>query len=151
MCQKLDNIARELSLHDGNEVSIVFGGDFNAGPDHLSVKVMKKGTLDGGEIENYKTLSYTGLIKDYLSKYLEPPLNLSSSYFDVMDTEPEVTSAVATFNGCLDYIFYTIDCLKVSAVVEIGSVVCQKFIHGGPSKEFASDHLPLIAEFLYTK
>jgi len=135
VCQKLHRVRAEVSSSFGvdlADISIIFGGDFNGEPDHMSIKLMKNGKLSDSEMKILENLTYTVeggkalpisspsicLVSQYLSKYLENPLNLTSAFCDVMGHEPVVTSAEGTYVGCLDYIFYTSD-LEVASVIDI--------------------------------
>ncbi len=162
--QKIFDIRETLSKTvDHDDIAVVFGGDFNSEPDHMSVKLMKNGVLTDVDSKTLDTLSYiveekkavpvkireTSLITKYFAHRLKNPLTLSSSYFDVMGEEPVITCSNEAYRGCLDYIFYTASSLKVSSVAEIDASVCEIYRNGGPTEDFSSDHLPLISEFQF--
>ena len=147
---------------NASDISVIFGGDFNGEPDHMSIQLMKNGRLTDSQMKTLETLSSTVSegkalpmqssdicnVYKYFSKYLQNPLKFSSAFYDAKGIEPTFTSAGVSHVECLDYIFYTPD-LKLASVIDIDSTIENIYFHGGPTKLFASDHLPLVAEFIY--
>lgn len=166
LCKKLFEIqlenSRKLKI---DEIPVIFAGDFNSEPDRINIRLLKNGTLTSSELKTLETLSFVlrkgkaveqtlSKVNDvckYFSKYLCHDLNFSSAFFDTIGSEPHVTSSIgAKYSGCLDYIFYTQSSLKVKSVVDIDSDIAHTYQQiGGPTGQFASDHLPLIAEFSF--
>jgi len=151
-----DTVQRENNL-SANEVHVVFGGDFNGEPSHYSISLMKRvGCLSPEELQDLAKLTYKlcekqavritkpemNLVSQHLGQHLTNPLELASSYHTVMATEPTVTSADGEYVGCLDYIFHSPRLVPL-AVLAIGNQVESEYRKGGPTEQFASDHLPL--------
>lgn len=163
--QKISDIRLETASTQGvsvDDIAVVFGGDFNGEPEHMTIQAMKNGVLSKDQFDKLKKLSYEvkdrqavstetseeSLVTRHLSFYLNNPLQLSCAYYDVRSLEPSITSSEDSYAGCLDYIFYSSG-LKVVSVIDMGEAINEDYIGGGPNKEFGSDHLPLVAEFAF--
>ena len=155
--QKLNDIRNTLAQSNEDisvdDISVILAGDFNAQPETQVVQLMKNN--ETAKTEAVKTdcagdsLANDPLL-EYYSKYFYNPLKLCSSYEDVLGCEPCVTNSTAGYTGCLDYIFHSHDTLYTVSVFDIDTAMSSLYSSsGGPTEEFASDHLPLVAVYEY--
>lgn len=86
------------------------------------------------------------------------PLKLSSSYAMLKGNssnrghhgEPLATSYHKKFLGTVDYLWYTPG-LECSRVLDTLPVDALKRTRGLPTREMGSDHLPIVAEFIFSE
>ncbi|GIY02393.1 CCR4-Not complex 3'-5'-exoribonuclease subunit Ccr4 [Caerostris extrusa] len=117
---------------------VIFCGDFNSLPNSTTYNFLMSG--------KYECCGSWNKDPNGNNTMLEHNLNLDSAC-----GTPEYTNYTASFMGCLDYIFYNKDILKVTDVVPMPRhehVIAQV---GLPSEYFPSDHIPLICKFQWKK
>ena len=62
MCNRISDLRNRLAETHGinpDEIPILFGGDFNGSPEHMSIQLAKRKILKADEIEELKYLYYT--------------------------------------------------------------------------------------------
>ncbi|KAK9827722.1 hypothetical protein WJX81_005188 [Elliptochloris bilobata] len=145
------------------DIPMLVAGDFNSVPGSAAHSLLVKRCVDPGHPE---------LANDPLG-ILRPPaklqhtLPLASAYAAAADTrdpdgrrrmrldpkhhEPKFTNVGKDFKGTLDYILYTTDSLAPVATLELpDESEVQRGKHSGlPNEHWSSDHIALMAEFVY--
>jgi len=137
----LQNQIQELIKSYPNS-AIIICGDFNTKPENGCFKFLNTGILE-------PTHPDITTINDERPKIsLTHPLKLKSAY----ELNPEghfITNVTASFQGCIDYIFYSTPHLDVSSLLlEINSDFLTKYT-ALPSIEYPSDHMSLLAKFTF--
>ncbi|KAF8774889.1 2' like protein [Argiope bruennichi] len=118
---------------------IIFCGDFNSLPHSPTYNFLMSGKYECSANWNRSSDANGDTV-------LEHNLRLDSAC-----GTPEYTNYTAEFKGCLDYIFYNKDILKVTDVVPMPrheQVIAQKAL---PSEYFPSDHIALICTMQWKK
>uniref|UniRef100_J3MD37 Endonuclease/exonuclease/phosphatase domain-containing protein n=1 Tax=Oryza brachyantha TaxID=4533 RepID=J3MD37_ORYBR len=162
-------------------IPIVLAGDFNSTPDSAIYKFLSTmkldislhdrrqlSGLDSSEFALYDLCSLlkyqwtceevrnaTGRSNVMVAKH---PLNLCSSYAMLKGNsnnrghhgEPLATSYHKKFLGTVDYLWYTagLECSRVLDTLPVGFL---RRTRGLPTREIGSDHLPIVAEFVFTE
>uniref|UniRef100_A0A0E0PW47 Endonuclease/exonuclease/phosphatase domain-containing protein n=1 Tax=Oryza rufipogon TaxID=4529 RepID=A0A0E0PW47_ORYRU len=162
-------------------IPIVLAGDFNSTPDSAIYKFLSTmkldislhdrrqlSGLDSSEFALYdlcSSLKYqwsgeevrnaTGSSNVMVAKH---PLNICSSYAMLKGNsnnrghhgEPLATSYHKKFLGTVDYLWYTagLECSRVLDTLPVGFL---RRTRGLPTREIGSDHLPIVAEFVFTE
>lgn len=125
----VEHIIKEEELESA---AILFCGDFNSLPHSSTFDFMMNGT--------YKCCpSWKNNSSDHVDTILKHNLRL-----DTACGTPEYTNYTQNFNGCLDYIFYSKNNLKVTDVVPMPNhehVTAQVAL---PNDYFPSDHVALV-------
>ncbi|XP_003563977.1 carbon catabolite repressor protein 4 homolog 3 [Brachypodium distachyon] len=160
-------------------IPIVLAGDFNSTPDSaiykflstmkLNISLHDRKQLSGldssdfGLYELCSLLNYqwtdeevrnaTGYSNVTVARH---PLRLSSSYAMLKGNssnrghqgEPLATSYHKKFLGTVDYLWYTpgLECSRVLDTLPMGAL---RGTRGLPTREMGSDHLPIVAEFVF--
>jgi len=121
--------------------SVIFGGDFNSQPQSGVYQLIGEGKLE----ISHSDLSFPRIHGYQLPIKLTHDISLSSSYKAVMEEEPKYTNKQASFEGTLDYIWYSNKSLRVCGVIEMPVLKAPV-----PDQYYPSDHLSLIAKFYFT-
>ncbi|GIY26771.1 CCR4-Not complex 3'-5'-exoribonuclease subunit Ccr4 [Caerostris darwini] len=127
-------IEHYIKIEGYQNPGVIFCGDFNSLPDSPTYNFLMSG--------KYECCVTWNIDPNSNDTMLEHNLNLDSAC-----GTPEYTNYTESFTGCLDYIFYNKDILKVTDVVPMPRhehVIAQV---GLPSESFPSDHIPLICTF----
>ena len=77
-------------------------------------------------------------------------LPLVSSYASVLGVEPDFTNLTQQFRGTLDYIWYDSSAIRCAAVAPVPPL--EQLTRAGPalpSPQYPSDHVALIADFVF--
>uniref|UniRef100_A0A0E0HNR1 Endonuclease/exonuclease/phosphatase domain-containing protein n=1 Tax=Oryza nivara TaxID=4536 RepID=A0A0E0HNR1_ORYNI len=151
-------------------IPIVLAGDFNSTPD-LNISLHDRRQLSGLDSSEFalydlcSSLKYqwsgeevrnaTGSSNVMVAKH---PLNICSSYAMLKGNsnnrghhgEPLATSYHKKFLGTVDYLWYTagLECSRVLDTLPVGFL---RRTRGLPTREIGSDHLPIVAEFVFTE
>uniref|UniRef100_A0A0E0A7X0 Endonuclease/exonuclease/phosphatase domain-containing protein n=1 Tax=Oryza glumipatula TaxID=40148 RepID=A0A0E0A7X0_9ORYZ len=151
-------------------IPIVLAGDFNSTPD-LDISLHDRRQLSGLDSSEFalydlcSSLKYqwsgeevrnaTGSSNVMVAKH---PLNICSSYAMLKGNsnnrghhgEPLATSYHKKFLGTVDYLWYTagLECSRVLDTLPVGFL---RRTRGLPTREIGSDHLPIVAEFVFTE
>nr|CAD1826700.1 unnamed protein product [Ananas comosus var. bracteatus] len=164
-----------------DSIPILLAGDFNSTPDSAIYKFFSTSELNISEHDrrhlsgmdncqfglyafpsflkfkwtNDEVRNATGYSK---SEQVKHPLKLRSSYATIQGNartrgpqgEPLATSYHSKFLGTVDYIWYStgLECRKVLDTLPIDTL---RKTGGLPTKEMGSDHLALVAEFVFTE
>ncbi|XP_020090415.1 carbon catabolite repressor protein 4 homolog 3-like [Ananas comosus] len=164
-----------------DSIPILLAGDFNSTPDSAIYKFLSTSELNISEHDrrhlsgmdncqfglyafpsflkfkwtNDEVRNATGYSK---SEQVKHPLKLRSSYATIQGNartrgpqgEPLATSYHSKFLGTVDYIWYStgLECRKVLDTLPIDTL---RKTGGLPTKEMGSDHLALVAEFVFTE
>ncbi|GIX87076.1 CCR4-Not complex 3'-5'-exoribonuclease subunit Ccr4 [Caerostris extrusa] len=127
-------IEHYIKIEGYQNPGVIFCGDFNSLPDSPTYNFLMSG--------KYECCVTWNIDPNSNDTMLEHNLNLDSAC-----GTPEYTNYTESFTGCLDYIFYNKDILKVADVVPMPRhehVIAQV---GLPNEYFPSDHIPLICTF----
>ena len=145
----------EMLIHNrrlGPDVPIVLGGDFNSEPTSSVYEFVSRGQCsmsknDVGE-DTYNVMA---------SCRLQHNLNMRSAY-SMTGSEPTYTNYTDKFVGVLDYIWFSVDGVVPTALLEIPEDRMLFGKHAGttaedgiPNAQWSSDHVALMAEFQLTK
>jgi len=162
MCNRISDLRNRLAETHGinpDEIPVLFGGDFNGSPEHMSIQLAKRKILKADEIEELKYLYYTPtlevkkrevestLLRNLRNRF-HNPLHLLSAYAEVVGDEPLLTTSDGECIACFDYVFHTSN-IEPRYVLTVDEEVADVYRKGGPTKQFASDHLPVKAGFLW--
>lgn len=120
----------------GYEVTLIFCGDFNSSPDCGMYRLMTTNNVPP-DVEDWR--SNPDEIIDGIP--LSQPFPMASAC-----GTPETTNFTVGFSGCLDYIYYQTNHLKVTQVVPFPSKEELELYSALPSPVYPSDHLSLIAD-----
>uniref|UniRef100_A0A0D9WP34 Endonuclease/exonuclease/phosphatase domain-containing protein n=1 Tax=Leersia perrieri TaxID=77586 RepID=A0A0D9WP34_9ORYZ len=151
-------------------IPIVLAGDFNTTPD-LDISLHDRRQLSGLDGSEYGLYDLCSLLKYQWSgeevrnatgssnvMVAKHPLNICSSYAMLKGNsnnrdhqgEPLATSYHKKFLGTVDYLWYTagLECSRVLDTLPVGFL---RRTRGLPTREIGSDHLPIVAEFVFTE
>eukprot|EP00922_Rhytidocystis_sp_ex-Travisia-forbesii_P063473 GHVS01094439.1.p1 GENE.GHVS01094439.1~~GHVS01094439.1.p1 ORF type:complete len:910 (+),score=145.14 GHVS01094439.1:283-3012(+) len=162
----LEQYMAEWSRRPDNPVSpsLVLVGDFNSTPDSAVYQLMASGDCDRSHED--LTTDRFGLLADL---HLGHSLSLKAAYSvsRMMSMgitsgssslfEPIFTNYTTSYAGCLDYVFYSCDSLRLLSTRDVvDETVLQVEAHAQqlldwalPSPVRPSDHLPLLAELQF--
>eukprot|EP01080_Neovahlkampfia_damariscottae_P007709 gene7709-12175_t len=141
------NKIKEIEKQEGKSLPIVFCGDFNSGPKTEVYSLLSNGKLTDDEFIKLYEKSYQDSFE--LPFNFSHDLQLTSAYYDVNYEEPSITHATSTFDGTLDYIWFSRELLTTIAVLETPKEEEIKKEIGLPNSRYPSDHLPLLAKFQF--
>ncbi|XP_053973801.1 2',5'-phosphodiesterase 12 [Hylaeus volcanicus] len=122
-------------------VSIIYCGDFNSVPENAVYQLMTENYVPE-DCADWKS-SPDEVIENVSLKH---DLNLASAC-----GTPKYTNYTGTFCGCLDYIFYQKDYLRIEQVIPIPSTDELSLHTGLPSVVFPSDHISLCVDLNWIK
>lgn len=128
-----------LEYKDGPEIPLIICGDFNSATNSAVYELLNKGALkDHNDLLNRSYGKYSRL-------GMEHPFSLKSAYGSV--GELSFTNYTTGFIDVIDYIWFSSNALKVTALLgEVDKEYLQR-MPGFPNYHFASDHLALLAQF----
>lgn len=127
---------------DGLKVPIVIAGDFNSVPQSGVYEFLANGYLapDHPEFMSHVYGRYT-------SDGLRHRLGFKSAYAAPGISDQALTNYTPSYQGLLDYLWYSAGTLGVNAVLgEVDKGYLEKVV-GFPNAHFPSDHICIIAEF----
>ncbi|XP_026675284.1 2',5'-phosphodiesterase 12 [Ceratina calcarata] len=123
-------------------VSILYCGDFNSTPADGVYELMTQKFIP----EDYCDWTTSPVQEHVKNVSIKHDLNLASAC-----GTPKYTNYTATFSGCLDYIFYQTDHLKVEQVIPMPSEEELTAYTGLPSVVSPSDHISLCVDLKWSK
>lgn len=146
MCMLLQELENFVTQRD---VALILCGDLNSEPDSAVYDVLANGSMqhDHPEIESVNS-----------SVRVLPDLNTLGHNLDIMSAmevalggEPVFTNYTQKFKGCLDYMFYTPQRLRVMAISNIPTAPELQAQNGPglPSATYPSDHLLLCCDVTF--
>ncbi|KAH7925627.1 hypothetical protein BV22DRAFT_1010832 [Leucogyrophana mollusca] len=125
---------------DGSKIPLVICGDFNSVPDSGVYEFLSNGSAPP---DHPDFMSH--LYGKYTTDGLRHRLGLKSAYAPA--GELPVTNYTPSFQGVIDYIWYSTANLAVNAVLgEVDKSYLEKVV-GFPNAHFPSDHVCLVSEF----
>ncbi|PSK54056.1 Glucose-repressible alcohol dehydrogenase transcriptional effector [Elsinoe australis] len=123
------------------DIPMLLCGDFNSTPGSGPYDLIAHGSLSNAH-EDLVGRSYGSFTRDGMHH----PFSLKSTYANI--GELEFTNYTATWQGVVDYIWYSTNALQNTGLLgEIDRSYLQR-VPGFPSWHFPSDHLPLFAEYV---
>eukprot|EP00300_Choanocystis_sp_HF-7_P043220 c9822_g1_i1.p1 GENE.c9822_g1_i1~~c9822_g1_i1.p1 ORF type:complete len:395 (-),score=86.36 c9822_g1_i1:24-1208(-) len=133
------------------KMPVVICGDFNSTPDSGVWEFLHKGHLppQHSDFGKLQWGHYTHSKNGQMGRGCTHDLNLDSAYYSVLGHEPSFTNASFDFTGCLSYIWFTPQTLRVHGVLETISKQALEEEIAMPNSQFPSDHLSLFAEFIF--
>lgn len=129
------------SYSDGTKIPLIIAGDFNSVPDSGVYDFLSNGTLSPthADFMSYKYGKYT-------SEGLRQRFGLKSVYAG-SGTEIPMTNYTPSFQGVIDYIWYSTATLASTRVLgEVNQPYLEKVV-GFPNAHYPSDHISIAAEF----
>lgn len=132
----LENIVKNLQTL-GKNTCLLFCGDMNSTPDCGLYSLMTK-KIAPASLPDWKS-DKTEIVEGF---DMTQPFEMRSAY-----GEPKFTNYTVGFSGCLDYIYYQSDKLKLLQAVPLPTEDEVKAHTALPSPLFPSDHVALIADF----
>ncbi|KZT59210.1 hypothetical protein CALCODRAFT_431421 [Calocera cornea HHB12733] len=128
------------SYTDGSKIPTIICGDFNSIPGSGVYDFLADGSVPPDH-PDFMTYDYGALT----SKGAKHRVKLRSAYADI--PQLNMTNYTPSFEGVIDYIWYSTDTLAVRSVLgEVDPGYLAKSV-GFPNAHFPSDHLCLAAEF----
>ncbi|KAG5641853.1 hypothetical protein DXG03_004112 [Asterophora parasitica] len=127
---------------DGTKIPIIICGDFNSVPDSGVSEFLSTGQLSAThpDFMQHKYGKFT-------TEGLRHRLNLKSAYAAPGAGEPPLTNYTPSFQGSIDYVWYSSATLAVNALLgEVDAGYLEKVV-GFPNAHFPSDHVLIVAEF----
>ncbi|KAJ2865051.1 Glucose-repressible alcohol dehydrogenase transcriptional effector [Coemansia erecta] len=123
------------------KIGSIICGDFNSTPDSGLYEFLSRGRLD----KDHEDLTRLEPYADYKRHGLRHPFGLKSAYASV--GELPLTNFSASFNGTIDYIWYTTGTLIPTGLLGEIEDGWMKQNVGFPNAHIPSDHIPIMAEF----
>ena len=129
-----------LEYKSGTEIPLIICGDFNSAINSAVYKLLSEGVLDK---------DHNDLLNRSYGKYsrlgMEHPFSLKSAYGGM--GELSFTNYTTGFIDVIDYIWFSSNALRVTALLgDVDKEYLQR-VPGFPNYHFASDHLALLAQF----
>lgn len=125
---------------DGTKIPMVLCGDFNSVPDSGVYSFLANGNVPS---DHPDFMSH--IYGKFTSDGLKHSMNLKSAYAGV--GELPLTNYTPSFQGVIDYIWYTTNSLNVTALLgEVDQSYLSKVV-GFPNAHFPSDHICILSEF----
>ena len=136
--------APSMEYSSGPQIPMIICGDFNSGATSAVYDLLAHGNLESNHHDfadrNYGTFSDSGM---------RHPFSLKSAYGSI--GELPFTNYTPSFSDVLDYIWFSSNSLRVTAVLGKVDEDYLARVPGFPNFHFPSDHLALMGEFLVEK
>lgn len=129
-----------LEYTSGSQIPLIICGDFNSAMGTGVYDLITRGSLPG----NHPDLANRGY-GNFTRDGMAHPFNLKSAY--TTNAQLIFTNYTPTFQGVIDYIFYSTNALQVRQVLGNVDEEYIRKVPGFPNHHFPSDHLALKAEF----
>lgn len=149
------------------DIPMLVAGDFNSTPGSPAHSLLVKGKVEASAVAAIDPLTF---LKDQKLSHSLPLMSAYASMADAQNTsdhrlpkqkqrldpktqEPNFTILSKDFKGTLDYILYTSNSLRPTAVLELPleTDVLSRPDETMPNAQFSSDHLALMSEFTYIR
>ncbi|KAF8971229.1 Endonuclease/exonuclease/phosphatase [Flammula alnicola] len=126
---------------DGSKIPLIVCGDFNSVPESGVYELLSTGSLPSTHLDfmSHKYGRYT-------SEGIRHRLGLKSAYAAVAPDLP-VTNYTPSFQGHIDYVWYSSANLAVNKVLSGADRVYLEKVVGFPHPHFPSDHVYIVSEF----
>jgi len=128
--------------------NVVMAGDLNSKPCSGVYDLLRYGHLDQ-EHKDLSELKTIGIEMPYPN--LEHGLDFESAYKVILGEEPTQTTYTGSFQGTLDYVWYSNRSLIPLSVLDVHPMSELKREVAMPSLRFPSDHLPMLSRFRFHK
>ncbi|KAA1096968.1 Glucose-repressible alcohol dehydrogenase transcriptional effector [Puccinia graminis f. sp. tritici] len=137
-----NNYRTAPSYSDGTQIPTIICGDFNSIPQSGVYDYLSQGLIPSTHPDfcknNYGPYTQFGI---------HHSLKLKSAYSNLDSKELPFTNYTPGFKGVIDYIWYSTESLQVIGLLgKIDDAYLKKVV-GFPNAHFASDHVPVLAEF----
>lgn len=144
----MEEIQKVVPASHPSRPPVIICGDYNSTPDSGVYEFMAKGQIssdhkDFGERQWGAYSSKDGSTGSGCRHQYQ----MASAYAQVKGKEPEFSNSSFDFRGCLSYLFYTQDRLRVNGVLD--TITDHDLFEeiAMPNSQFPSDHISLFAEF----
>jgi len=130
----------------------IMAGDLNSGPDSSVYEFLATQGVSRGHPDLQPRHTAQGFPVNVLpdARQIAHRLPLVSSYASVLGVEPDFTNLTQQFRGTLDYIWYDSSAIRCAAVAPVPPL--EQLTRAGPalpSPQYPSDHVALIADFVF--
>lgn len=128
---------------NNTDIPLLICGDYNSTNDSSVFELLSKGRV-APDNADFGGRQYGSFTRDGI----EHPFHLRSAYSALNGTPEEMpfTNYVPTFNGVIDYIWYSSNSVEVISLLGPPDMDYLKRVPGFPNYHFPSDHLHLMAE-----
>lgn len=128
------------------DIPLLVCGDYNSIDDSSVYELLDRGRVapDHPDLVGH---SYGNFTRDGISH----PFSLRSAYAHVRNTPDDLifTNYVPTFNGVIDYIWYSTNTLEATELLGPPDYNYLKRVPGFPNYHFPSDHIQIMADFVF--
>lgn len=139
----LVNSLRKMNWHT---LPLLLAGDFNSTPDSAVYDFLKNAYVPDGHEDLRHDPS--GLLSRFRLQ-MRHDLALTTAYAKCTGAEAKFTNYTEDFKGTLDYIWFSPEALHVVAVTQVDEEGELKKEHALPSSNRPSDHVSLVATFVF--
>ncbi|KNE95645.1 hypothetical protein PSTG_11010 [Puccinia striiformis f. sp. tritici PST-78] len=144
------SIVSAPNYKNGHQIPTIICGDFNSIPKSGVYEYLSQGKISSSHPDfcsnNYGPYTDQGIRHDFKLKSAYSHLSSSSSGSNE-ENELPFTNYTPGFKGVIDYIWYSTASLNVIGLLgKIDDLYLSKVV-GFPNAHFASDHVPVLAEF----
>ncbi|ROW16049.1 hypothetical protein VPNG_02501 [Cytospora leucostoma] len=135
--------APSQEYRNNTDIPLFVCGDYNSTNSSSVYELLSKGRVSHDH-PDFGGRQYGSFTRDGI----EHPFNLRSSYSPLNNTPDEMpfTNYVPTFDGVIDYIWYSSNSLEVVSLLGPPDREYLKRVPGFPTYHFPSDHIHLMAE-----
>lgn len=139
----LPDPAPSQEYRNNTDIPLFVCGDYNSTSDSSVYELLSKGRVVPDH-PDFGGRQYGSLTRDGV----EHPFHLRSSYAALNGTPDEMpfTNYVPTFNGVIDYIWYSSNSLELISLLGPPDMEYLKRVPGFPNYHFPSDHLHIMTE-----
>jgi CCR4-NOT transcription complex subunit 6 len=137
--------APSQQYRSNTEIPLLVCGDYNSTPDSSVYELLSSGRVSPthNEFGNHQYGSFT-------RDGVEHPFSMRSAYglLDGTSNELTFTNYVPSFEGVIDYIWYSTNTLEVVELLGPPDRQHLKRVPGFPNYHFPADHIQIMAEFV---
>lgn len=135
--------APSQEYRNNTDIPLFVCGDYNSTNDSSVYQLLSKGRVAPDD-PDFGGRQYGNMTREGI----EHPFHLRSSYAFLNKTENEMpfTNYVPTYNGVIDYIWFSSNSLELASVLGPPDMEYLKRVPGFPNYHFPSDHIHLMAE-----
>ncbi|ETS80841.1 Glucose-repressible alcohol dehydrogenase transcriptional effector [Pestalotiopsis fici W106-1] len=138
--------AASQEYRSNTDIPLLVCGDYNSIDDSSVYELLDRGRVapDHPDLVGH---SYGNFTRDGISH----PFSLRSAYAHVRNTPDDLTftNYVPTFNGVIDYIWYSTNTLEATELLGPPDYNYLKRVPGFPNYHFPSDHIQIMADFVF--
>jgi len=134
------------------QLPFVLAGDFNSGPDSSVYELLATQGVSRSHPDlaprTQNGYAAANVLPD--ARQITHRLPLASAYAAIMGVEPDFTNYTLGFRGTLDYIWFDQSALRCAAVAPVPPV--DQLTRAGPAlpnPQYPSDHVVLVADFIF--